>query len=116
MLPQQEFARAVDHAINLMTVAIQFIVVLVVELLAIVDLYLGKWMTAAGVGPQMQLFIMLFVSVLILIAALRTVGPVLSTLVLILLVLLLLHRVIPSMDGNFTLPGALQALPNAIQN
>jgi hypothetical protein len=95
-----------------MQAAINFILALILTLfsavmsfIGLIDSVLTDWMTREGLDPHLQLVIILVVTVLLVVGALRLVGGLFGWLLLILLSLLLLHHVIPSMAQAGWVPG-----------
>jgi hypothetical protein len=91
-----------DHAIALVTTALLFIGTLVLEFIGWVDGFLATLMTRAGINPNAQIALLIGVSIILAVAAIRRLGRLLTALVIVLLVLLLLHKAMPGME----LPGA----------
>jgi hypothetical protein len=81
---------------------------MVMRFLGNIDAALDVVMTSAGIDAHWQFLIMLVVTVILVVLALRLVGGLLGWVVLILLVLLLLHRVVPGIASPGTVvPGQL---------
>jgi hypothetical protein len=81
---------------------------MVMRFLGIIDDALGGIMASAGIDPHLQLLIMLIVTVMLVMLALRLVGGLLGWVVLLLLVMLLLHRIVPGMASpGMIVPGQL---------
>ena len=68
---------------------------MVMRFLGNIDDALGTVMTSVGVDPHWQFLIMLVVTVMLVVLALRLVGGLFGWVLLLLLVLLMLHRVVP---------------------
>ena len=86
-----------DHAINLVIAIILALCGLVMEAIVLVDSFLASVMTSLGINPQAQTAILIGVVLLLVIAAVRALGSVVSVLIIVLLFLLLAHRVMPGM-------------------
>ncbi len=94
------------HATDMVLSLIALLFGLVLAGVGIIDGFLAKLMTSAGVDPNLQVIILVCVAVLLVIAAVRSLGAVFATLAVMLLVLLLLHRVVPGLQApHFGLPG-----------
>lgn len=84
---------------------------MVMRFLGTIDAALGEVMTSVGIDAHWQFLIMLVVTVILVVLALRLVGGLLGWMVLILLVMLLLHRVVPGIASPGTIvPGQLAHL------
>jgi hypothetical protein len=84
---------------------------MVMRFLGNIDAALGAVMTSVGIHAHWQFLIMLVVTVILVVLALRLVGGLLGWMVLLLLVLLLLHRVVPGIASPGTIvPGQLANL------
>lgn len=93
-----------NNAVQYFVTGILALCELVMRFLGNIDDVLGGLMTSAGINPYWQLMIMLVVTVILVVLALRLVGGVLGWVVLLLLVLLLLHRVVPGTAVSGQLP------------
>ncbi len=101
-----------DHAIGLVVSAILLLCALVLEAVGVVDGFLATIMTRIGINPQAQIALLIAISVLLVVAAIRRLGLLLSALIIVLLVLLLLHQAMPGMSvPRINLPGGLPGAP-----
>jgi len=100
-----------DHAIGLVASFIFLICAAVLELVGLIDGFLASLMTRVGIAPNAQIALLLAISIIIVIAAVRRLGTLLSALIVVLLVLMMLHKVLPGKEiGPVTLPGNLQSM------
>ncbi len=67
------------------------------EAVAFIDHWLAVAMTRMDIAPNAQTALLIGVSIILVVAALRSLGAVFAGLVIILLVLLLLHRALPGL-------------------
>jgi hypothetical protein len=100
-----------DHAIGLVASFIFLICAAILELVGLIDGFLASLMARAGIPPNAQVALLLAISIIIVIAAVRKLGTLISVLIIVLLVLLMLHKVLPGKEiGPVTLPGNLQSM------
>jgi hypothetical protein len=86
-----------NSAIELFITGIFALCAMAMQVIASADDVLGEVMDNAGIDPQHQVFILLIVTVMLVILALRVMGGLLGWLVLAVLILLLMHRIVPGM-------------------
>ncbi len=86
-----------DHAIALVISAILLLCTLVLEVISFVDAWLGVAMTRIGVPANAQTALLIGISLILVVLAIRRLGGVLAVLIIVLLVLLLLHQAMPGM-------------------
>jgi hypothetical protein len=102
----------VDHAISLIIFAILTLAGLVLKFIGFVDRLLAGLMTAAHVPPNAQLVLLVAVAVILGVMALRALGGIFATLIIVLLVLLLAHQSFPQFQlPQAHLPGVLEHIP-----
>jgi len=102
------------HIIDAILFVILLLAGLVMAAIATIDSLLANAMTYAGV-PKLSQIIILFAIVFWLIAvAVRVLGPVFSTLITVLLILLFLHRIFPGLEPPPPPPHTLAVIRNAI--
>ncbi len=87
-----------DHAINLVIFALLFLAGLVMEVIGFIDSLLARVMTALHVPANAQIILLVVAALYLAVMAIRALGSVFATLIIILLVLLLLHRALPGMQ------------------
>jgi hypothetical protein len=103
-----------NQIIDVILVAILLLAGLVMAGIATIDTFLSDAMTYAGV-PALSQIIILFAMVFWLIAmAVRLLGPVFSTLITLLLILLFVHRIFPHLEPPAPPPHALTVIHNTI--
>ncbi len=83
------------HLIALLISAIQFVFLLIMGGVGVVDAAFVEVMTSFGVDPALQLFFLFFIAILAVLGAIKTLGPVFSVIVLLMLILLILHHAVP---------------------
>jgi hypothetical protein len=71
---------------------------LVMVSIAAVDTFLASAMTYAGVPPLSQIIILFAIVFWLIAVAVRILGPVFSTLITLLLILLFVHRLFPGLE------------------
>jgi uncharacterized membrane protein YkvI len=94
----------VPHIIALLISAIQFLFLLIMGGVGVVDAAFVEIMTSFGIDPALQVFILFFVAILVVLGTIKTLGPVMSVIVLLLLILLILHHAVPEFDLSLPLP------------
>jgi hypothetical protein len=103
-----------NQIIDVILVAILLLAGLVMAGIAAIDSFLSDAMTYAGV-PALSQIIILFALVFWLIAmAVRLLGPVFSTLITLLLILLFVHRIFPHLEPPAPPTRALTVIHNTI--
>jgi hypothetical protein len=88
----------VPHIIALLISAIQFLFLLIMGAVTVIDTAFIEAMNALGIDPSLQVFILFFVAILVVLGTIKTLGPVMSVVVLLLLILLILHHAVPQFD------------------
>ena len=88
------------QAINLIVLAIMTLAHVVMAFIGFIDRFLAAQMTSAGIPPNVQLIVLVAAAVVLVIFAIRALGGVFAGLIIVLLVLLLLYKVFPGMDGT----------------
>jgi len=86
-----------DHAINLVIFALLFLAGLVMEAIAFIDSLLAHLMTALHVPANAQIILLVVAALYLAVMAIRALGGVFASLIIVLLVLLLLHQAFPRM-------------------
>jgi len=99
-----------DHAIELVISAILFLCSFVLEAVGVVDGVLGSIMTRIGVPPGAQIALLLGISVILVVFAIRKLGMLFAALIIVLLVLLLMHKALPGITVS---PPNIQIVPPA---
>ncbi len=84
------------NAMTLVLNAIFTLYAMVMRVVGVVDGALAAVMTGAGIGPQHQVMLMLVVTAALVLFVLRALGGLLGWLVFLLLILLLMHRIMPT--------------------
>src|SRR6202044_1389612 len=88
------------QAINLIVLAIMTLAHVVMAFIGFIDRVLSAQMTSAGIPPHVQLIVLVGAAGVLVIFAIRALGGVFAGLIIVLLVLLLLYKVFPGMDGT----------------
>ncbi len=86
------------HLIALLISAIQYVFLLIMGGVGVVDAAFVEVMTSLGMDPALQVFILFFIAILAVLGTIKTLGPVMSVIVLLLLILLVLHHAVPAFD------------------
>lgn len=86
------------HAINLIIFMLFTLASLVMAVIGFVDSTLAAAMTAAHVPANAQTILLFIAAACLVVLAIRALGRILATLVIVLLVLLLLHKSYPGME------------------
>ncbi len=86
------------HAIDLVITILLTLAEWVLGAIGVVDAFLAALMTSAGLPPNLQILVLIIVAVLLVLFAIRLLGPILSVLLIILLILLIAHRLVPGMQ------------------
>jgi hypothetical protein len=89
--------KPLNHAIDLVISAILLLCALVLEAIGFVDGLLATAMTRIGIPGNAQIALLIGISIILIVLAIRSLGTVLSSLIIVLLVLLLLHKAMPGM-------------------
>jgi hypothetical protein len=99
----------VTHAINLIITILLTIAEWVLGAIGVFDAFLAALMTSAGLPPNLQILVLVVVAIMLVVFAIRLLGPILSFLLIILLILLIAHRLVPGMQmPHSLLPGNWQ--------
>jgi hypothetical protein len=87
----------VERAINFLLALILGLFGLIITAIAMIEDFLRRMLTEAGVSGQVQSIVLIVTAVLLILAALRLFGGIFGVLITIVLILLVVHILVPGM-------------------
>jgi len=102
------------HLIGFLLFILLSLAGLVMAVIAVTDSLLASAMSAFGLPPGFQMIVLIVIAVGLILLAIRALGPILATLVALLLILLVLHQAFPAIHPPAPPPHGATQVQNYI--